>query len=158
MKRAFLSLALLLTLSATAAADTIVFGGAQITTPDEGWSMQSDKGMITLGLEAGGAFVEVYDFSKVPAADKSELAKLVGGRKETRAVVIEDAGSHEQHGKKGIAFRGTAEIRGKAVTFSAVALDGFGRRAVLAISFMRNDLSVAKKKEVAGVVGSVRAK
>ena len=113
---------------------------------------------MTLALEKGGAFIEVYDFSKVPAADKAALAKLVGGRKETKNVVIEDAGAHEQHGKKGIHFRGTAEIRGKATSFAAVSLDGFGRGAVTAISFARNDLTVAKKKEVAAVIASIKSK
>jgi hypothetical protein len=152
------TLLLLALTTATASADTVEFGAAQLTTPEDGWSVQMEKGMMTLGLEAGGAFVEVYDFSKVPAADRADLAKLVGGRKETTAVVIEDAAAHAQHGKKGISFRGTAEIRGKSVGFSAVALDGFNRRAVLAISFWRSDLTAAKRKETTAIVASLRAR
>lgn len=145
-------------LTSIAAADTVEQGGAQLTLPDEGWVVREEDRLMTLGLEQGGAFIEVYDFSKAPAADKAVVGKLVAGRKETTEVAITEVTAHEQHGLKGIAFRGTAKIRGHEVELACVALDGVGKRAVLAIAFTLTTLDQAHRREVADVLASVRRK
>ena len=156
MKKLLLAALSILVSTGVAAADTIQFGAAELTTPDDGWSVSDDDRMLTLGLEAGGAFIEVYNFSKAPAADRTALATLVGGRKETTEVAITSAGAHGQHGLKGIAFRGAAKIRGKAVEISGVALDGIAGRAIVVIAFNVPSLAKGHKQDVAGILASAR--
>jgi len=137
-------------------ADTVRFGGAEVQLPDEGWHASTEGNSMTLGLEKGGAFIELYGFSKAPAADKAALTQLVAGRKETTDVAVAAAQPHRQNGLEGITFRGTARIRGKPVEFSAVSLNGIGERAVTVIAFQLPTLQVADKTAIAGVLASVR--
>lgn len=155
---AFAILCLLATAATIATADTVRFAGAEVHTPDDGWVARTESGMMVLGPEKGGAVVELYNFSKVPAADKAALEKLIGGRKETRDVTVTDVtAKHAQNGLDGIAFRGTATITGKPVSFRAVALGGVsGGRAIVVIAFVRPDLDKSQQRAVADIVSSVR--
>lgn len=72
-------------------------------------------------------------------------------------VVVASAAKHEQHGLRGVAFRGTARVKGGPVTFSSVALDGLRGRAVLAIAFARAVLDAGTQREVASALASMRA-
>jgi hypothetical protein len=119
----------------TASADTVRTGATELSLPDEGWFMRTENGHTLLAAEKGGAIIEIYDFSKVPANDKAALTALVDNRQDTDDVVIESAGAHSQHGLKGITFRGRAKIKGRPVSFSCIAL-GVRSRAALAIAFI----------------------
>jgi hypothetical protein len=152
MKPMFVAIALLLVTSGVAGADTIQVGGAEMTLPEEGWVVQEEDNHLLLARQSGGAFIEVYDFSKLPAADKATLGKLVDQRNETDGVAVTSVTpNHQQHKLRGIAFRGTATIRGKAVSFSSVALDGVGGRAVLAIAFTLPDDGAAQREATAAL-------
>jgi hypothetical protein len=157
MKRLLAALVILLLGSGVARADTMVFAGAELSLPDEGWSVREESGLMLLVPDRGGAIIEVYGFSKAPAADRAELQKLVDDRKGTDDVVVASAARHEQHGLRGVAFRGTARIEGKPVAFSSIALDGLRGRAVLAIAFARADLDAGTQREVASALASMRA-
>lgn len=152
------AMALLSLTARVAAADTVVFGAAEISLPDEGWVVEEKDGHMLLALEKGGAIIEIYNFSKAPAADKAVIGKLVGGRKDTTDVEVTSVTpNHEQHGLRGVAFGGSARIGGKPVAFSSVSLDGLRGRAVLAIAFMRAGLDARTQREVKAALGSLRA-
>lgn len=122
--------------SGVAAADTVHFGKATLSTPDDGWTVSTSNGVMTLGNKAGG-FIELYDFSKVPAADKAALTKLIAARPGTSAVVIEAIKpDYTQGTHKGLLYKGTGKMADKAVKLGGVALDGFGQRAVFALAVM----------------------
>ena len=156
MKQLLVALTLTLLVSVTHA-DTVAVGGAQLSLPDDGWSMKTESGLVLLAPDRGGGIIEVYDFSKVPAADSAALVKLLGGRKETTEAKITTINNHTQNGLSGIAFRGTAKIRNQPIVFSAVALT-VGARAVLAISFVKADAAAAFGSEVARILASLRAR
>lgn len=138
--------------SSTSRADTVRAGGAQLTLPDEGWTMKTENGHILLAATGGGAIIEVYNFSKVPADDEAGLRKLVDDRPETDQVVIANHASHQQNGLKGIKFRGTASIRSNTVDFASVAL-ALRSRAVIAIAFTRGR---GRADEVAKILASIQ--
>lgn len=154
---AIATLCLCLLTASTSRADTVRFAGAEVQTPDDGWVARTDSGMMILGPEKGGAVVELYNFSKVPAADKAALEKLVGGRKNTTNVSVSGVtASHSQNSLSGIAFRGTATIVGKPTSFRAVAFGGINNRAIVVIAFIRSDANSALQRDVGNVITSVR--
>ena len=83
-----LVLLLLVLAPAAALADTVSYAGAQLSLPDEGWRVISEDRLLTIVDERGGAFIEVYSFSKLPAAQAAALATLVDGRRDTTSTRI----------------------------------------------------------------------
>lgn len=153
-----LVLLLLVLAPAAALADTVSYAGAQLSLPDEGWRVISEDRLLTIVDERGGAFIEVYSFSKLPAAQAAALATLVDGRRDTTSTRIAEVTPHAQHGLRGLRWSGRTRIRDREVALAGVALAGVGGRVALAIAFWRPDLDAARVAEVQAALGSLRAR
>ena len=153
MKRIVLALALV-TITHAAHADTVHLGKAELDLP-AGWTSTPENGHLLLANRGAMAIIEVYEFSKVPDADKAALTKLVDDRPETDDVAITSVETRRQHGLTGIAFAGTAKIRGRGVAVSSVAL-ALPSRAVVAVAFASNP-DAAHAREIAEILASARA-
>jgi len=138
-----------------AAADIVPFADAEVIIPEGDWQIHAEDDMMQLAPEQGGGLLELYSLAKTPAADKVALTKLLTASKKDldEVVLTRITAKYEQHGLKGIAFRGTAQTHGKPVAFTAVGLDGLKGHAVLAIAYTRPDDGDSK---VIGVVPTLR--
>ncbi|MBC8044953.1 MAG: hypothetical protein IAF08_16060 [Rhizobacter sp.] len=136
------------------AQDTFVFAGASLTLPD-GWKTETSGNMATLYPPAKGGFIEVYNFSKLPAASADTILKMLKPRKNTTDISVKDVRPMKFGSTTGLGASGKAKIKDAPVSFVLTAIPT-GSHAVLAIGFLGDTQPVAFKQEVARVLGSLK--
>lgn len=133
------------------------FGAARVAVPRGSWTVQSADAMLRISIDNGRAVIELHVLARVPAADPVRIARVVASRRDTADVSIAAVIAHAQHDKDGLAFRGSARVHGRPIELLAVALDGMGGHAILALGMYDPGLAPASRADLVAVLASLRA-
>ena len=136
--------------------DTVLFAGAEISLPDEGWGLR-ESGRVTYLINKDKKLViELYRFSKVPPADKDHILKVMKPHKNTTDINVHEAKKRTQHGLSATATEGTAKIEAKPVYFRLVGIP-VQDHAVIAVAFVPGEKK-NHQTEIEGILKSLKAR
>ncbi len=129
--RTAIAVALVAFIPSTAVADTVMFAGASLQLPDDGWKIVDEGKLISvLPVVRRPMFIEVYRFSKVPRADREVIRRLIAGRKNTTDVIATEL----RKTPDGLHAAGLGKIKGVTVVWRFNATKT-GNHAVVGVSF-----------------------